>query len=351
VSRSRIGLDVGSRAVRAAELSLSSDPPELVRAAQVALPPGAVESGEISDPAAVAQGIRELWSRGGFRGKQVVMGVGNQRVIVREVTVPALPEKELRASLPFQVQEFIPLPVDEAVLDFDVIEEYEEEGRRLLRLLLVAAHREMVNRHVQAALEAKLDPVAIDLVPFALVRAIGQSDGMGLETAGVTECVVDVGADVTNLCVHEQGTPRFVRILPSAGQDVTVAVGRALGLEDEAAERAKRGVPVEEGPPPEEVQRIAAGRATAFVDELRSSLDFYLSQTPGARVGRVVVSGGGSRLPGLVDLLAARLNAEVAIGHAFQKVTPRLSMEPTELEAAEPVLAVAIGLALPPEQG
>src|SRR5688500_4693286 len=171
--KSRIGVDVCTTEVWAAELSIGSEPPTLVRAAQVRLAPGTVENGEVRQPEILAEAMKELWQRGGFKGKQVVMGVGNQRVIVREITLPSLPEKELRESLPFQVQEFIPLPVDEAILDFDVIEEFTEDGRKLLRLLLVAAQRDMVGGLVNAASAAKLDPVGVDLVPFALVRSIG----------------------------------------------------------------------------------------------------------------------------------------------------------------------------------
>jgi len=100
----RIGLDIGSTAARAAEVRMGGDVPVLVRAAQLPLPAGAVESGEIRDPEAVAVALKELWRRGGFKGRQVIMGVGNQRVVVREVALPWLPEKELRASLGFQVQ-------------------------------------------------------------------------------------------------------------------------------------------------------------------------------------------------------------------------------------------------------
>ena len=113
----------------------------MLRAAQVKVPAGAVENGEVRQPEAVAEALRELWARGKFKSKQVVMGVGNQRVVVREIGLPWLPEKELRDSLGFQVQEFIPMSVDEVVLDFDTLGEFEQEGRRMLRILLVAAQR------------------------------------------------------------------------------------------------------------------------------------------------------------------------------------------------------------------
>jgi type IV pilus assembly protein PilM len=348
VARGRIGLDVGSTAVRATEVVLGSDPPSLVRAAQVPLPPGAVESGEVRDVEVLAAAVRELWQRGAFKTRQAVLGVGNQRVVVREITVPALPPKELKQSLPFQVQDQIPIPVDDAVLDYDVLEEIEQDGAKMLRLLVVAAQRDMVNRMVDAAARAKIEPVGVDLVPFALIRAVGQDDGLGLEDSDLGgEAIVDVGADVTNICVHERGVARFVRILPSGGRDVSVAMATSLGIPEEDAEALKRGQPVEGSPPAEQVDNTRRARVAALGDEIRSSLDFYRAQTPGAEVSSVLVTGGGSKLPGLVELLDERIDAQVQRGHAFQKVNVRLDMDEATMAEAEPLLAVSLGLALP----
>jgi type IV pilus assembly protein PilM len=348
VARGRIGLDVGSTAVRATEVVLGGDPPSLVRAAQVPLPPGAVESGEVRDVEALAAAVRELWQRGAFKNRQAVLGVGNQRVVVREITVPALPPKELKQSLAFQVQDLIPIPVDEAVLDYDVLEELEQDGAKMLRLLVVAAQRDMVNRMVDAASRAKVEPVGVDLVPFALIRAVGQDDGLGLENSDLGgEAIVDVGADVTNICVHERGVARFVRILPSGGRDVSAAMATSLGIPEEDAEALKRGHPVDGAPPAERVDNVRRTRVGALVDEIRSSLDFYRAQTPGAEVSRVLVTGGGSKLPGLVELLDERIDAQVVRGHAFQKVSVRLDMDEATMTEAEPLLAVSLGLALP----
>jgi type IV pilus assembly protein PilM len=348
VARGRIGLDVGSTAVRATEVVLGSDPPSLVRAAQVPLPPGAVESGEVRDVEVLAAAVRELWQRGAFKTRQAVLGVGNQRVVVREITVPALPPKELKQSLPFQVQDQIPIPVDDAVLDYDVLEEIEQDGAKMLRLLVVAAQRDMVNRMVDAVARAKIEPVGVDLVPFALIRAVGQDDGLGLEDSDLGgEAIVDVGADVTNICVHERGVARFVRILPSGGRDVSVAMATSLGIPEEDAEALKRGQPVEGSPPAEQVDNTRRARVAALGDEIRSSLDFYRAQTPGAEVSSVLVTGGGSKLPGLVELLDERIDAQVQRGHAFQKVNVRLDMDEATMAEAEPLLAVSLGLALP----
>jgi type IV pilus assembly protein PilM len=345
VAKVRVGLDIGSTAVRAAEVSVGGSQPSVLRAAQVKVAAGAVENGEVRDPGLVAEALRELWAVGKFKSRQVVMGVGNQRVVVREIGLPWLPEKELRASLGFQVQEFIPMSVDDVVLDFDALGEFEQEGRRMIRILLVAAQRVMVDAVVASATGAKLEPIGLDLVPFALVRAVGTSDdGMDLEG---DEAVVDIGAHVTNICVHARGITRFVRILPSGGRDVTLAIARSLGVEDDVAERLKKGESVLGAPPSETVRSAAMSRAGSFVDEIRSSLEFYTAQAQGARIARVLITGGGSKLDGLLDLLRGRIPVPVERGQVFSRAVPKLDLDERALNEAEPVLAVAIGLAIP----
>jgi len=345
VPKVRIGLDIGSTAVRAAELTGGAQP-SIVRAAQVPLAAGAVENGEVREPDVVAEALKELWSRGGFKSREVFMGVGNQRVVVREIALPYLPEKELRSSLGFQVQEFIPMSADEAVLDYDPLGEFEQDDRRMLRMLLVAAQRIMVDQLVGAVQAARLDPRGLDLIPFALVRSIGTPDvGMDLDELG-EEAIVDIGAHVTNIVVHARGTTRFVRILPSGGRDVTSAIARAAGIEDELAERVKRGEDVDDAPSFDEVREVAMQRATAFVDEVRSSLEFYTAQARDARVGKVLVTGGGSKLGGLMGVMRERMPIPVDPGRVFERLPSQLSLSPEALADAEPVLAVAAGLAI-----
>jgi len=375
MAKGRIGLDIGSTAVRAAELSPGAQP-TVVRAAQRPLPAGAVENGEVRDPGAVSEALRELWKNGGFSSGQAWLGVGNQRVVVREIALPFLPEKELKASLSLQVQEFIPMPVDEAVLDYDPIGEFEQDDRKMLRMLLVAAQRAMVDQVVQAVTGAGLEPMGLDLIPFALVRAVGTPDiSMDLESSG-EEAIIDIGAHVTNIVVHDRGATRFVRILPSGGRDVTIAIARAAGVDDMTAERLKRGEEVEGGAPPQEaeppaetspeeegaegqqaaattgpkpqqVRQVALQRAAAFVDEVRSSLEFYTAQAREARIARVLVTGGGSKLEGLLDLMRQRIPVPVDPGRVFQHVPSALKETEENLAGAEPFFAVSVGLAIP----
>lgn len=312
------------------------------------------------------------------------------------------------------------MAADDAVLDFDPLGEMDQGGRRMQRILLVAAHKGMVNALVEAAQAAKLEPQGIDLAPFAVVRAVGSGDeSLDLESPG-DEAVIDVGAHVTSICVHDRGITRFVRMLPSGGRDITLAVAGGLGVADDVAERLKRGdlsEPVEDelepthgvdepagdgddepasasedadrapndraptdaepasgddlervdrfadlagrseqvaqtaagagSPDPEQVRALALARAGGFVDEVRSSLEFYAAQVPSAHIGRVLVVGGGSRLDGFVELLQERIPVPVDRGRLFERVKSELDLSAEAAVEAEAVLPVAVGLAMP----
>jgi type IV pilus assembly protein PilM len=168
---------------------------------------------------------------------------------------------------------------------------------------------------------------------------------MDLEGEG-DEAVVDIGSHVTNIVVHNRGTTRFVRILPSGGRDITLAIARSSGVTDEVAESLKRGEAVEGAPDIEQTRVAALQRASQFVDEIRSSLEFYSAQNQGAPIARVLVSGGGSKLHGLLELVRRKIPVEVERGAVFQRIPSQLALSDEALAEAEPVLAVAAGLAI-----
>jgi type IV pilus assembly protein PilM len=346
--RSILGLDIGTSSVRAAEVSIKSDSPTLERFASVALPRGAVSGGEVVDAALVTAAIKELISKGRFRVKRTAIGIANQKVVVRQIDMPFMEEEELRGALQFQAQEYIPIPIEDAILDFQVLEEsVGEGGERLLKVLLVAAQRDMINTFVTVAEEAGLDPAIVDLSPFADMRAL--TSAVPLLGGRESEAIIDVGGGVTNIVVHEHGKPRFVRILPMGGNDITDALVAGLGIDAEEAEsvKARVGLSAEGGPVPAEgAARLIEQRASAFIDEVRGSLDYYLSQQTAARINTVILTGGGSKLPGLHERLAAALHLPVEEGQPLSSLKlGNLSQTPEELAHLSAVSAVAIGLA------
>lgn len=353
MARDSIGLDIGTSGVRAAHVSLRQ-PPTLENFGQVPLPPGAVRDGEIVDAATVAQAISQLWKHARFKSKRVTVGVANQKVIVRPIPLPYMEEQELRGAIQFQVQEYIPLPVEEAILDFQIIDEFvSDANERMMNVLLVAATKDMVNVFVEAVTRAGLDPEAVDLIAFALVRSLGAPGG-AFEASGAGEAIVDIGAGVTNIVVHERGTARFVRTLLVGGSSLTDAIAAGLGVSFEDAENIKRRMGLAETPGQatagvgmEAAPRILEDRAAAFIDEVRGSINYYLAQAEATRINRVVLSGGGSKLAGLAGRLANALHLPVEQGRVLQKVRMgRLGLSEAQLVEAEPLMSAAVGLAM-----
>ena len=343
MARKVVGLDIGTTAVRAAELSVRRGQVVLDRSGQAGLPDGAVVDGEVIDPAAVAVAIKDLWRRTKIGSRHVTIGVANQRVVVRLVDLPWMQPDELRRSLAFQAGDYLPIPVDQTELDYAVIGEQEAAGgQRVLRVLLVAAQKDMLAGHLRAVTDAGLRPAGIDLNPIALLRSLAPVAGYG-EGA---EALVDVGARLTSMVVHDNGVLRFVRILLLGGEDVTATLQRVLELDHDAAERAKLAASAGAEVDPE-AGELVQQRLDAFVEEVRGSLDFYRSQQDATPLARVVVSGGGSLLGPLVERLAAATGVPVEHGHTFAGLrVGRLGLAAEQLAELEPTIAVPVGLAL-----
>jgi type IV pilus assembly protein PilM len=344
--RTAIGLDIGTSGVRAAELSFGKRGVTLEKFGQVALPQGVVRDGEVLDAMALADALRQLWTHTGFSHKRVALGIANQRVVVRQVELPWLPARELRASLPFQVQDYLPMPVEQAVLDFHAVEEVAEPGQpRLLRGLLVAAVREVVLANVNAVQRAGLRVTGVDLTSFAVLRSMGDVGAADADTVAL----LDIGAKVTNIVVHRAGVPLFVRILLLGGQDVTDAVSDSLGLQTLEAEALKQ-LPGTAGY--DHDQLAAAARAVddgaaVFVDEVRSSLDYFVASSAGTRLQRLVVTGGGSRLHGLTQRLEAATGLPVVAGNPLRHMQiGRTGLTDEQLDFVQPLVAVPVGLAM-----
>jgi type IV pilus assembly protein PilM len=307
-----------------------------------------VRDGEVIDSEAVAAAIRELWARVKFSTKKVVVGVANQKVIVRQLDLPWMPIAELRKSLAFQVADVLPMPIEHAILDLHPLEEVEDENGRRQRILLVAASREMVNSLISAVEAAGLTPTSVDLNSFAVLRVLADVDRLGLTRRA--EALVDVGASVTNIVVSEGGVPRFVRILLMGGADVTESISDRMGIPVEQAEAIKQHelVPAApDAPGASQIARITESAADAWVEEVRGSLDYYFAQSGAARVSRIVLSGGGSQLGGLARRLA------MTTGIPVEPATPlapmhigKTGLSAEQLDYVQAFSVVPVGLAM-----
>ena len=340
-----IGLDIGTSAVRAAQVTRTKSGASLAAFGQVALTPGAVVDGEIRDPGPVSEAIAQLWKRAKFRSKRVVIGVANQRVVVRQVDLPFLEEKEFRSSLRYQVADHIPMPVETAELDFQIIEDYVTEERdHFMRVLLVAAGTDMIEGFLAAVDAAGVIPAGVDLAPFAVARAVSPAARGETGVAGA-EAVVDVGAGVTNIIVHHNGEARFVRILLVGGDDVTNALSENFDVPYDEAEAMKLDMTALGSTP--EAQSVVAEHVDSLVDEIRGSLDYYSSQEDSEPVTSLVLTGGGSLTPGFVTALERGLAIQVVPGRPLGELdVTRSGLTQEQIGQVEPVAAAAVGLAM-----
>jgi type IV pilus assembly protein PilM len=339
-----VGLDIGTSAVRAAELEFGSGQPKLVAFGQVGLPPEAIIDGEVQDVAAVADAIRRLWHNGRFVSDSVVVGIAGLRVITRELDLPWVPDGEVESAVRFQSEEVIPFPVDKTILSTQVLgDNTADDGTVTRRVLVAAAHRDLVDGVVSAVEQAGLNVQGVDLVSSALVRALADSSHPSDEP----EAIVSVGAGLTVVVVHQEGRPQFVRTIGTGGSETTAAIAAALDLPQADAEVIK--LRLGDGSAQAHAAEFAVqSTIQGLVGEIRSSIQYFASLPGRAPIVRVLVTGGGSLLHGFIPQLQTQVRIPVqAVSPLSRLDVSALDLQPDQAAAIDPVLAAPIGLALP----
>lgn len=340
MARSIVGVDIGDASVRGVEVAdAAGSNPTVERMHEVHLPEGAARNGDVIEAHTVASALKRLWTEGGFKSRNVALGMGNQRVLARDLTVPKLSIERIREALPFQVQEMLPVPVSEAILDFYPISEVTSDSEPMIQGLLVAAVKDAVMTNVTAVQLARLNPVEVDLIPFALARVFRRSGN----TRGVV-ALIDVGSVMTNVVVVVNGVPQFVRIIPNGGDDINSALVSELNMTPEVAENSKRQLGLAFGVTAEQrsVAEVVHRGANQLLTSLRNTLNFYSNSRPSAPIERIVLMGGVSQMHGFGDMLAelSKLPVKVDDGFGSVRVSGRLQPGPRA------AWTVALGLAL-----
>ncbi len=338
-----VGLDIGTSAVRAAELDVSHSRPVLLTYGQVGLPPGSLLEGEIRDSAAVTEAIKRLWANGHFSSRSVIVGIAGLRAITREIDLPFVPDNEVDSAVRFQSEEVIPFPPDQTILSSQVLADYTSpEGDKMRRVLVAAAHIDLVNGVIDAVDNAGLTVDGVDLISSALVRAIG-----GPDETDQPEAIVSVGAGLTVVVIHQQGRPQFVRTVGSGGNATTAAISAALDVPIIDAEGMKRRIG-EENAQFQSAERASQASMVDLVGEIRNSIQYFASLPGRLPVSRVLVTGGGSGLHGLIPMLEAQVHLPVLTVSPLDRLdTSKLDLTEAQTEEVQPVLATPIGLALP----
>ena len=341
-----VGLSVGGSQLAAAVV-VNNGSPKLVKAARHTLPPDVVVGGEVRDSEALSNEIAKFFDQADLPRKNVRLGIGSGRTGVRVFELPVVDEpKQLANAIRFRAYETLPIPIEEAMLDYHVI----EDSTTADRVLLAVAYRDLVDRFATTCAAAKIELVGMDIEAFALLRAVGGEPLHSGERAEAARVAVSIGYDRTTVAVSDGRLCEFARVLDWGGARVTAAIERAVEVDTVEAERIKQSLDISAGAthePGDEVTPRATEAARREVHglarELASSLHFYQDQPDSLGFAEIAITGGGAHLQGLAEQLEELIGISVRVADPFARVGSGHGISSNGQDGA---LAVAIGLGI-----
>ena len=334
--RESFGLDVGTSAVKVVQLREAAGGWTLTAFASAPLPPDAIAEGVIKDPPAVVDAIKQAVAKAGITSREAAIGISGRELITKKVRMPEVPAKELRDAVQLEAEHHIPFAFDEVFLDYHVVS---RQGG-VMELIVVAVKKSKVNEYVAVVQEAGLEPAIVDVDVFALGN---QFEHNYPDDSADTVALIDVGASVMKTNVVRGGTSIFARDVPFGGNHYTQAIADRLHTTFEEAERAKVGTSTDIASDAIVPALEAVSRDLSL--ELRRTFDYFGSTSDSDRIGRIVMSGGTARLPGVTEYLSTAWKIPVEVARPLERIDIDSALL-EEASAAGPALAVGIGLAL-----
>jgi type IV pilus assembly protein PilM len=347
-----VGLKVGASQLAAARVA-NNGSAELLQVAREPLEPGIVVGGELRDPDALAGALKEFFAKHKLPKKGVRLGIANNRIGVRTFDVAGIDDpKQLTNAVRFRAQEALPIPIDEAVLDFQVLGEgVGEDGQPTKRILLVVAYRELIDRYMDACKKAGISLAGIDLEAFALLRALQAPQDGTAEDPSAALVAVAIGHDRSTFAVSDGRICEFTRVLEWGGAALNVAIARALDAAPSEVDGVKRALALTDEMVPESLTPEQAKKAReamrraiqTFARELVSSLQYYQNQPGSLGIGEIALTGGTAHLHGLAGELERLIGVRVRVGDPLARMKVSKRIGETEQVGS---LAVAIGLGI-----
>lgn len=358
-NRNYIGLDIGHHAVKAVQISRKGDRLILENLAIQDLPPELQEETETETKQEIlAQTLGDFLKKNNFKTKNVITAVSGDSAIVRYVKLPFVSEEELKNVIAYEAEQYIPLSIDQVVLDFEVLGELEEENQKKLEVLLVAAKTEIIEQHLQMLKEVGLKPAVIDVDAFALQNAFEWNFG---KPTGETIALLHLGAKLTTLNILEDGITHLTRDVAVAGNHFTREIQREFGNTFTEADEMKcregevlvesedilqMTVPNKENPA-SRIGEAITPVLNKLIAEIQRSFDYYESSVRQKPISRVLISGGSARMKNLDKFLAQKLNLAVEFNDPFKQVEiPENKFDRDFISLHGPQFAVGLGLAL-----
>jgi len=340
-----VGLSIGASELAAAVV-VNNGQPKLVKTARHTLPPDVVAGGEVRDSEALANEIAAFFSAADLPRKNVRLGIGSSRTGVRVFERPAVDDPgQLANAIRFRAYETLPIPIEEAMLDYQIVEDTTAPDR----VLLAVAYRDLVDRFTATCAAAKIELAGIDIEAFALLRAIGGEPLAAGQRAEAARVAVSIGHDRTTVAVSDGRVCEFTRMLDWGGARVTAAIERALELGVDEADRIKRTLDISSSAPAPDDDRTARAIEAArrevngLARELAASLHFYQDQPDSLGFAEITITGGGAHLQGLAEQLEELIGISVRVADPFARVGSGHGISSGGQDGS---LAVAIGLGI-----
>jgi type IV pilus assembly protein PilM len=348
-----VGLKLGASQIAAAQV-VNKGGPRIARLARMPIERGIVVGGELRSPDELTAALKTFFRRNKLPRNCVRLGISNNRIGVRTFEIKGIDDpKQLENAIRFRAQETLPIPLDEAVLDYRILSEtVGEDGVLVRRVLLVVAHRELVERYVSACRKAGLKLIGIDLEAFALLRALSESERAPAASDDAGLVCVSIGHDRSTLAVSDGRVCEFTRVLPWGGAALDLALARVLDLTPSEAEPVKRELVLgQEGAAAglesrraDEARAAMSAELQVFARELVASLRFYQEQPGSLGVGEILITGGGAACGGLADELGRLIGVPVRVADPLARV--KLSRKVRSTNGSTGSLAVAVGLGI-----
>ncbi len=337
MARPIIGLDIGSRSIKGIKLEGRRKNPLLLDFAMETLPPEAIKDGEIIDTELVTDALRQIAGRLRPGRCKVVAAISGEQVTVRNIKMPKMPRNEIKEALPWQLEEYLSFPLEEAVMDFVIEKERETEEGKELDIMAVATRRKNVENLLEPLKNSGFQPDRINLQTFALFYIL---KFMGKEKDNLA--LADIGASATDLILMSEGLIEQHRTLPLGGENFTRALGNEFAVSEEEAERIK----VEElANKEEEITELDISFGD-LADEFSRSLAHFSIQHRGLEIEKLCLTGGASQTPGLLKAITNRVEVPVEFLQMQEILTLGKRVDQEVFPGIQSRFFVSLGLAL-----
>jgi type IV pilus assembly protein PilM len=342
-TKSLVGLDIGSSAVKAVELKPAGKAFKVASFGSEPVPADSIVDGAIIDGAAVADAIRRLFEKRAIKTKEVAASLSGNAVIVKKITLPQMAEGELAESIYWEAEQYIPFDIQDVNLDYQILDAGEAAPTKgTMDVLLVAAKKEKIADYTGVITQAGRVPVVVDVDAFALQNAFEVNYGI---EPGAVVVLLNAGASAININILNGDQSVFTRDISIGGNAYTEALQKELSLPFESADALKRGMPVD-GATFDDARPVLRAVSENVMLEIQKTFDFFKATAASDRIDRIVLSGGASRAEGFTEMLTERFEAPIEGFDPFKRIafdSRKLGVESAE---AAPTAAVAVGLAL-----